>query len=74
MGRKKKVVCPKCKGKLLDIVYGMPSPELFDKAENGEVYLGGCCILKNNPKYFCPKCHIEYFEDMSELKTEKKGE
>ena len=74
MRRKKKIVCPKCKGKLLDIVYGMPGPDLFDKAEKGEVYLGGCCILENNPKYFCPKCHIEYFEDMSELKTEKESE
>lgn len=70
MSKKKINVCPKCKGKLLDIVYGLPSPELFDKAEKHEVYLGGCCISANDPKYFCPKCHIEYYEDMTPVKDE----
>ena len=50
-----KIVCPKCKGKLLDIVYGMPGPEMFEKANKHEVYLGGCCITEHDPKYFCPK-------------------
>ena len=66
MGRKKKIVCPKCKGKLLDIVYGMPGPEMFEKANKHEVYLGGCSITEHDSKYFCPKCHREFLEDMSE--------
>jgi hypothetical protein len=24
-------------------VYGLPSPELFEAAERGEIILGGCC-------------------------------
>lgn len=69
--KSKKIICPECKGKLLDIVYGMPGPELFEKAEKQEVYLGGCCIDENNPKYFCPKCHREYFENLKDYIDEK---
>ncbi len=74
MGRKKKIVCPKCKGKLLDIVYGMPGPEMFEKANKHEVYLGGCCITEHDPQYFCPKCHTELFEDLTELVDEETNE
>lgn len=70
MSKKKINVCPKCKGKLLDIVYGMPGPEMFEKANKHEVYLGGCCITEHDPKYFCPKCHKEFFEDLTELVSE----
>lgn len=38
--------CPKCGGKVVKIVYGEPSPELFEMADRKEVVLGGCCIQK----------------------------
>ena len=37
-------VCPKCGGKIVEILYGEPTEELFNAAERGEVILGGCCI------------------------------
>ena len=30
-------LCPKCRGKIVPIVYGMPAPETFEKAERKEV-------------------------------------
>lgn len=36
--------CPKCGGKVVKIVYGMPTPELYEQSERKEVILGGCCI------------------------------
>lgn len=38
--------CPKCGGKVVPIVYGMPAPELYEKAQRKEVVLGGCCITE----------------------------
>ena len=52
--------CPKCNNKLLKVVYGMPSHELFEAAERGEVILGGCCISGDDPAYYCKKCKRYY--------------
>ena len=64
--------CPKCGGKLVPIIYGMPSVELMEKVEKKEVYLGGCCIIgdKEMPSYFCNKCNKEFGK--SEIKTDTK--
>lgn len=55
-------VCPKCGGKIVEILYGEPTEELFNAAERREVILGGCCIAfdeKGNqiaPQYGCIDC------------------
>ena len=55
-------VCPKCGGKIVEILYGEPTEELFNAAERGEVILGGCCIAfdeKGNqidPQHGCVDC------------------
>lgn len=36
--------CPKCGGKVVKIIYGEPTEELFEASDRGEVILGGCCI------------------------------
>ena len=39
--------CPTCKvGKLIPIVYGMPSRELMEQSERGELELGGCNVTE----------------------------
>lgn len=58
--------CPKCGEKLLEIIYGMPGPELFEASERGEVILGGCCISENDPKYRCNKCKLDYSSNLKE--------
>ena len=52
-------VCPNCGEPLkrIRVVYGYPAPELFDRAERGEVVLGGCGVTGDDPKYACSKCH-----------------
>ena len=41
---KKENECPFCNGKIVPIIYGDPTEETFQKAQNGELILGGCCI------------------------------
>lgn len=37
--------CPKCVSeRVVPIMYGLPSDELFEDWDRGEVELGGCCI------------------------------
>ena len=33
-------ICPKCGGKIVEIIYGEPSIELFEAHERGEIILG----------------------------------
>ena len=56
--------CPKCNNNLIEIIYGMPSSELFEAEERGEVMLGGCCISDDNPKYHCKNCDIDFSRDL----------
>ena len=56
--------CPNCRQKMLEIVYGRPSIETMEKAERGEVYLGGCMISYRNPKYHCNNCRRSYFKKL----------
>ena len=52
--------CSECGGELIPIVWGYPYPELFKKAECGEIWLGGCVIPPNNPNYICKSCNSEF--------------
>lgn len=57
----RKYICPTCKEKTgVNIIYGMPSPELFESAERGEVALGGCLISDENPERHCTACGAEW--------------
>jgi len=63
--------CPECGEKLLPIEYGMPGPDLFEKVEKGEVYIGGCIIEDIQPIYHCNKCRRNYFKDLIEYVEEE---
>lgn len=58
------IVCPKCGEELIDIVYGFPAPEVIEKAERGEIYLGGCIITENQVLYHCNHCNRNYDKDL----------
>jgi hypothetical protein len=53
--------CPECRVKLkaVPIVYGLPAPELTERAKRGEVVLGGCNVYDGQPytALICPKCN-----------------
>ena len=63
--------CPKCGRTLIDIIYGLPDSDTFEKAEKNEVKLGGCEVTDFDPKYYCSNCNISYYEDLEEYIEDK---
>lgn len=61
--RKMDLRCPRCGERdPLPIVYGLPSPPLFEAAERGEVALGGCVLPFASPSWRCRRCGREWAE------------
>jgi DNA-directed RNA polymerase subunit RPC12/RpoP len=57
--------CPHCGNKLINIVYGMPTWKVGEKAKKGEIFLGGCTIYEGEmPKYHCNNCRRSYTKDL----------
>lgn len=50
--------CPECDATALPIVHGMPTLEMKEAAERGDIVLGGCVRLpgEKSPKWACPEC------------------
>jgi hypothetical protein len=57
-----KTKCPKCGNKkdVIPIIFGFPMQKTMDKAERGEVKLGGCCIGNNDPQWYCKSCKKKF--------------
>lgn len=51
------LVCPTCAAPLMEIVYGMPGPGLFEASDRGEVVIGGCVITGFDPTHQCRAGH-----------------
>ena len=62
--KRKPVKCKVCKGKIIPIVYGEPSVEVCEMAEQGEIALGGCCIYDGMPYWRCSICQTEFVKDV----------
>jgi hypothetical protein len=45
---------------IIRIVYGLPAKALMDRAERGEVHLGGCIVTDCDPKWYCTIHKIEF--------------
>jgi hypothetical protein len=46
--------CDACGGPVVEIVFGMPTYELFEAVQRGEVVLGGCTLpLPGDPTHSC---------------------
>lgn len=71
MGNKSEPKCPKCGNKLIKIVYGIPSSEMIEQVEKGEIFLGGCEIGNVNPKFHCKNCEVSFFENLKDYLEEK---
>jgi len=53
--------CPLCAAvEVIPIVRGFPSVELFERAEAGEVALGGCVIGQDDPEWHCKSCGKDF--------------
>ena len=54
-------ICPKCGSEeYIPIVYGRPNAELQEKAERGEVILGGCVVSPDSNLFRCKDCGTDY--------------
>ena len=75
---KSDVTCPKChSNNVAEILYGevVLDTELAEALENGEVFLGGCCIFSDSPKYHCNDCKHEFIKPLKDdNKIEDKNE
>jgi len=58
--------CPNCNNKMIKIVYGMPDTDTMEKAQKGELFLGGCVIEEFQPEYHCNKCRRSYSKNLDE--------
>ncbi len=53
--------CPKCGCEnVAAIVFGYPSPEMFEESNSGKVVLGGCCVTEEDPEWHCNDCENEW--------------
>jgi O-acetyl-ADP-ribose deacetylase (regulator of RNase III) len=51
--------CPICFHPLKRIVYGMPSPDMWENQDN--IYIGGCIIMGGDPEIGCKNCDWQGF-------------
>jgi hypothetical protein len=54
--------CPVChmNDQLIPIVYGRPGRHLQHKSEKGEIFLGGCVVSANSPKFMCKRDDTQF--------------
>lgn len=53
--------CRRCgASRTVPIVYGLPTLEIFEAAERGELRLGGCLVSGDDPAWHCKACGAEW--------------
>lgn len=62
---RERLLCPKCeRGRLRPIIYGLVQDgELREKADRGEIVLGGCQVAEESPDWECSECGTRYQAD-----------
>jgi len=50
------VSCSSCGAAMIPIIYGMPGDAIMDRAQRGEVLLGGCVSRPSQPTWHCKPC------------------
>ena len=56
------LICPMCGGRLIPILYGMPTHDAVEAAKRGEIILGGCVVAPDDPTHGCPECRGRFRE------------
>lgn len=57
-------LCSLCNYKLVDIVYGYPTPELIEMARDEKIALGGTCVFNSeSPRLYCYGCHEAFISE-----------
>lgn len=57
--------CPRCGARTVPILRGYPTAEGFAMAERGEVVLGGCVVMGDDPTHACTgfDCGLQFSPD-----------
>lgn len=50
--------CPVCGQTGIPIVYGYPSPAVFQAADEGLLAIGGCVVLDDEPTWWCKEDEV----------------
>ena len=58
--------CPICNETMVKIIYGMPDPELWEKAKQRKAFIGGCCVFGDSPTFHCYNCQKSFSKDLKE--------
>jgi hypothetical protein len=54
-------VCPECRREdSVPLLWGLPDFEAMRLAERGQVALGGCMVMGENPAFACRSCGLEW--------------
>lgn len=70
VSKNKVSTCPQCgEDEAVEIVYGLPGPELMASAARGHVVLGGCEIAQGQPTHACKNCDHEWVADGAKTPT-----
>jgi len=57
-------VCPSCGSHdIVPIRYGLPGSDMFQRAERGEIILGGCEVDATSPNLKCRECEHAWQTD-----------
>jgi hypothetical protein len=53
--------CPGCGShNVVPIMYGYPMPEAEAEANEGKIFLGGCCVGPSDPQRHCKACGEQF--------------
>lgn len=55
--------CVNCGGKVVPILYGMPSPIGMELIDSGKRIMGGCCVTDSDPQWGCLNCDTMYLKE-----------
>jgi hypothetical protein len=47
------VACPRCGGRAVPVLHGLPSLEAFEATDRGEILLVGCLVTDDDPDFAC---------------------
>lgn len=53
--------CPRCRSiDIIPIQYGLPSGDMKEKHDKGQVKIGGCVVGEDSPRWYCKDCDYEF--------------
>jgi hypothetical protein len=65
-------LCPSCGGTdIKQIMYGLPTEETMERAQRGEVVLGGCSMWEDMADWRCSTCQHEWFDPTDPVRIER---